>query len=240
MMSSLHCLVLFSLLIYSEELTISSDQATDAEIGKHVTLKCTFDSVANSNPTVVWEKAGVDGTVYKYKENKDDLSKQHVNYTGRTELNGSSIHSGAASLTLKNVNIWDEGTYTCRISASNGFDAKSVNLFVWAQVIDGLHISLTPDEMLLCHSLGWYPAPEITWSDTSGNILDKDCDTTLTTDNNGFFNVSHVLKQHNLEDQYICSIKHKWMAKPQHIRAAFSLGGKNMLHFVAENNSPGL
>ncbi|XP_067849049.1 V-set domain-containing T-cell activation inhibitor 1 [Heptranchias perlo] len=220
-MPSLHCLVffLFLLFICCETITVSSDKHSVAEVGKDVTLTCIFEG--DSNPTVIWEKEGVTGTVHMYLNNKDDFSEQHVNYTKRTEVHGSSASKGNASLTLKNVRIWDEGSYKCSVNTNKGFGEAEVNLNVWAKSNDGIHISRKSDEVLSCQSSGWYPAPTVTWHDKSGNNLNKDGKLTLTIDNNGLYNMTHDLKQHrNSKNQYICTIKHKWME--DRIRVVFS------------------
>ncbi|XP_041067464.1 V-set domain-containing T-cell activation inhibitor 1-like [Carcharodon carcharias] len=226
MMLSLCCLLLcFS---HVEMFTVSSDQHIAAEAAKDVTIKCTFTGNGDSNPTVIWEKVGVSQTVHKYQENKNDFSEQHSNYTKRTELRGSLVNKGDASLTLKNVNIWDEGTYMCRVSTHGGFGEASVDLSVWATNNDGIHIFWKSEhdrEVLSCQSEGLYPEPKVSWVDKYGQNLDEDCETTLTRDDKGLFKVQHDLKKwHDSRNQYICSVHHEFHAVPQLARVAFTDG----------------
>ncbi|XP_078088798.1 V-set domain-containing T-cell activation inhibitor 1-like [Mustelus asterias] len=228
-MMLLLCSLLFGLLFgHIETFIVSSDEDIAAEIGNHVILNCAFDSHGDSNPTVIWQKIGLDQTVHKYRENENDFSEQHKNYTKRTELHG--VNKGDASLTLKNVNIWDEGTYKCSVYNDNGFGDVLIHLSVWAQCTDGIHIVWKSDgngnDMLSCQSSGWYPKPEVSWKDKHGNDLNEFAEVTLTRDNNGFFSVEHDLKQdHDSKNQYICSKKHQWMTEPLRARAVFTDGG---------------
>ncbi|XP_067896839.1 V-set domain-containing T-cell activation inhibitor 1 [Heterodontus francisci] len=241
MMLSQCFLVLFWLFSHVETVTVSTDQHTGAEIGKHVILKCTFDQIDN-NPTVMWEKVGVKQTVHQYKGNVDDFSEQHGNYTKRTEIDGSTIKKGDASLTLKNVNIWDEGIYKCSVSNDHGFGEAFMNLSVWAKSTVGIRIlwKSNGSDVLSCQSSGWYPAPDVTWSDTFGNNLYKDCETKMIRDSSGLFHVSHDLKQmHNSQSQYVCSIQHEWMAEPERTRVAFT-DGATMIRMDDGKGSPDL
>ncbi|XP_038657939.1 V-set domain-containing T-cell activation inhibitor 1 isoform X2 [Scyliorhinus canicula] len=208
---------------------VSTDQHTAAEVGKQVVLRCTCDSNGDSNPTVIWEKVGVEQTVHLYRGNVDDLQEQHKNYTKRTGLHAISANKGDASLTLKNVNIWDEGKYRCSVSNGNGFGEAFVDLAVWAINAEDMHILWKQDgsgrDFLSCQTSGWYPKPTVSWNDKNGNDLNGVSETTMTRDENGFFHVQYDLKQqHDSSNQYICSVKHKWMAAPERTRAAFTDG----------------
>ncbi|XP_051869732.1 V-set domain-containing T-cell activation inhibitor 1 [Pristis pectinata] len=218
-----------SLLLASvDSFQISCEQATDVEIGKDVTFNCTFECDGTCTPTVKWEKDHDAGILYEYKESKSDFSKQHANYSGRIEVSTDSINNGKVFLTLKNVSIWDEGTYIFRISTDGGFGKEDVHLSVWANM-DDIHIFWESDsEVLSCMSSGWYPAPEVKWKDKFGNDLNEHSEKILMRESNGYFNVSHSLKLFDEQNQYICSIWHKWMDKPKQTRVIFS-DGKSLI-----------
>lgn len=228
MMMSLCSLLLCLLFGHIETFTVSFNEQTTSEVGKHVILKCNFNSNGDSNPTVIWEKVGVDQTVHKYSRNRNDLSEQHKNYTKRTELHGISVDKGDASLTLKNVNIWDEGSYKCSVNNDNGFGEVLMHLSVWAHSTE-IYIVWKSDgsgnDILSCQSSGWYPEPEVSWKDKDGNNLNDVSETNMTRGSDGFFSVEHDLKQkHDSKNQYICSKKHKMMAKTHRARAVFTDG----------------
>lgn len=212
--------LVFSILFASADAFITCEPATVVEIGKDVTFKCTFECDNPCVPRVRWEKDQVAGILYEYKEDKNDVSKQHANYSGRIEVVTSSFKEGKAFLTLKNVDIWDEGKYIVRISTDDGYGVGFVQLSVWAA--DPIKLFWNSEmDMLSCQSSGWYPAPTVEWKDKPGNDLNKHSEITMR-EHNGHFNVTHDLKVFDEQNQYICSMWHKWMKKQT--RAVFSKG----------------
>ncbi|XP_032889368.1 V-set domain-containing T-cell activation inhibitor 1 isoform X2 [Amblyraja radiata] len=211
--------LVFSILFASAD-AFTCEPAIDVEIGKDVTFNCTFECDNPCVPWVIWKKDQVAGILYEYKEDKSDVSKQHANYSGRIEVDTSSFKEGKAFLTLKNVEIWDEGKYIVSNSTDNGYGAGFVQLSVWAATPIKLFWNSKMD-MLSCQSSGWYPAPTVEWKDKSGNNLNKHSEI-IMRETNGHFNVIHNLKVFDKQNQYICSMWHKWMKKEY--RAAFSEG----------------
>ncbi|XP_048397144.1 V-set domain-containing T-cell activation inhibitor 1-like [Stegostoma tigrinum] len=227
MLRALCCLILLQFPQF-EAFDVICDQDVVTAVGKDVTLKCTFGK-GDSNPTVIWEKVGEEQSVHEYRNDADDFSEQHRNYTKRTALGGSRVKGGDASLTLKNVNVWDEGRYKCSVNIIDGFGDATVVLSVWARGSGNVGIVWKSNgdngDVLTCQSSGLYPAPEIKWEDKHGKNLNEVSETNLTRDKNGLYSVDHYLKQnHDSKNQYICSVWHKYMGKPQRARVAFTDG----------------
>ncbi|XP_072441326.1 V-set domain-containing T-cell activation inhibitor 1-like [Chiloscyllium punctatum] len=244
MMLSLCCLLLSLLFPQFETFTLTCDRYIDSEIGKTVILKCSFESRSNSNPVVIWEKVGEKQTIHEYRDNRDDFSEQHKNYTKRTAIAGNAVNRGDASLTLKDVNVWDEGTYKCYVSTNHGFDDEIIELSVWAKGTGDIHISWQTDgdnnDVLTCKYSGLYPVPKISWKDTHGNDLNSINKTNPSRDENGLYHVEHYLKrERDDKNQYVCSVHHKWMAKPKAARAVFT-NGHNMIQLDDGEPSPDL
>ncbi|XP_069745315.1 V-set domain-containing T-cell activation inhibitor 1-like [Narcine bancroftii] len=221
--------LLCSLLISSiDAFHLSCQQETNVEIGKDVTFECTFDCEGACDPAVKWEKEHVAGTLFEYRKNKSDFRKQNANYSGRIKVSERSINNGKAFLTLRNVNIWDEGIYVCSVSTDSGYGDGFVHLFVWAA--PDIQVFWNPNsEVLSCQSSGWYPEPEVEWMDKHGNNLNKSSEIKVMRESIGFVNVSNNLKVDNEKNHYICSKWHKWIQTPKRIRVAFS-DGKTLIH----------
>ncbi|XP_078265241.1 V-set domain-containing T-cell activation inhibitor 1-like [Rhinoraja longicauda] len=218
--------LVFSILFVCADAFTTCEPATDTEIGKDVTFKCTFECNHPCAPRVRWEKDQVAGSLYEYKEDKSDVSKQHANYSGRINVDALSFKEGKALFTLKNVQIWDEGKYIVSISTNNGYGVEIVQLSVWAA--GGINVNWDLEmEMLSCWSSGWYPAPKVEWKDKSGTDLKKYSETIIERESNGHFNVTHNLNGFNEQNQYVCSKWHKWMKKQT--RVGFT-DGKHALH----------
>ncbi|XP_055500206.1 V-set domain-containing T-cell activation inhibitor 1 [Leucoraja erinacea] len=225
--------LVFSILFASADAFTTCERATDVEIGKDVTFKCTFECDNPCVPWVRWEKDQDAGILYEYKEDKSDVSKQHANYSGRIEVDTSSFKEGKAFLTLKNVEIWDEGKYIVSVSTDNGYGPGFVLLSVWAAA-DHVRVIMNSEmDMLSCQSSGWYPAPTVEWKDKSGNDLNKHSEI-IMREPNGHFNVTHNLKEYDIQNQYICSMWHKRMTKQ--FRVVFS-NGHRLIHVDRKKSS---
>ncbi|XP_062906791.1 V-set domain-containing T-cell activation inhibitor 1 isoform X1 [Mobula hypostoma] len=206
---------------------VGCEQEPTTEIGRSVTLECSFDCNGQCTPAVKWEKNPGSEILYEYKESKSDFSNQHANYSKRIEVDENSINNGKAFLTLKNVHLWDEGDYVFFVSTDGGYGEASVHLPVWAST-DGIHVSWDSDsDILSCQSSGWYPAPEVTWKDRHGNALTVHNEIKLR-ESDGYFNVTNDLKVIDKMNHYICSMKHNWMDKPKQTRVIFS-DGKHLI-----------
>ncbi|KAM6449024.1 butyrophilin subfamily 3 member A2-like [Liasis olivaceus] len=140
---------------------------------KEVILPCLVDTLqplAKANIKIQWileksEKIEVKNYDRKHGETQDRR------YEGRTELFASQINRGNMSLLLRNISLFDQGLYTCKIYLDNWYDKVVVQLVLAANGGDptitlanykGQGIGLT------CSSEGWYPRPQVLWLDSKG------------------------------------------------------------------------
>ncbi|KAM6451963.1 butyrophilin subfamily 3 member A2-like [Liasis olivaceus] len=140
---------------------------------KEVILPCvleTLNPIANASLRIQWileksEKIEVKNYNRKHGETQDRR------YEGRTELFASEINNGNMSLLLRNISLFDQGLYTCKIYLDDWYYMILVQLVLAANGDDptitlvdykGQGIGLT------CSSEGWYPRPQALWLGSRG------------------------------------------------------------------------
>ncbi|XP_015746290.1 butyrophilin subfamily 1 member A1-like [Python bivittatus] len=140
---------------------------------KEVILPCVLETlkpIANASFRIQWileksEKIEVKNYNRKHGETQDRR------YQGRTELFASEINKGNMSLLLRNISLFDQGLYTCKIYLDDWYYMILVQLVLVANGGDptitladykGQGIGLT------CSSEGWYPRPQALWLDSRG------------------------------------------------------------------------
>ncbi|KAG8449739.1 hypothetical protein GDO86_016399 [Hymenochirus boettgeri] len=112
--------------------------------------------------------------VHLYRGGKDESEGQMKEYEGRTELKKEDIKQGKVSIIIFNVVSFDEGTYRCYFQSKDYHDATGLNLIVSAAgsgpflLIEDYY---NEGIRAVCESNDWYPRPEVTWRDGSGNPL---------------------------------------------------------------------
>uniref|UniRef100_A0A8C3HCG6 Ig-like domain-containing protein n=1 Tax=Chrysemys picta bellii TaxID=8478 RepID=A0A8C3HCG6_CHRPI len=89
--------------------------------GEDIILNCSFQSELNHQPlNITWKKEEEEGPhllVHRYCSELDPLKTQDEAYRGRTQLYPERFREGNASLRLKNVQLADDGIYTCHVKA---------------------------------------------------------------------------------------------------------------------------
>ncbi|XP_069801047.1 butyrophilin-like protein 2 [Dendropsophus ebraccatus] len=139
------------------------------QVGDSVTLQCTFTLKLSQSISVVWEKVGDTGDVYRYENGEVSLNQQNPNFRGRTSLFPSQLPAGNASLRISEVQANDAGVYRCTITNSLRKVEGELRLNVRAY---STVISEDLGTTLRCLSPSWYPRPTVQWLDgTSGRDL---------------------------------------------------------------------
>ncbi|KAL6100416.1 vtcn1 [Pungitius sinensis] len=185
----------------------SNNMAPVANLGDDVLLSCYVD--ASSPPakfrdvSVTWEKAGLTGPVYRYRDGAPSLADQDPQFNGRAQLFPGALVTGNASLLLRAVRRSDGGEYTCRISSSGGGGALAIKLKTAAFSAPAFKITAG---VLAAEAPRWFPKPNVTWQDAGGGALSGN--TTLDDLGLGVFRVVSTLAV-NASDTYSCRIENE-------------------------------
>uniref|UniRef100_A0A3B3X0L3 Ig-like domain-containing protein n=1 Tax=Poecilia mexicana TaxID=48701 RepID=A0A3B3X0L3_9TELE len=149
----------------SETFTVSIKSPVSVQRGHTAILPCwlTFSESAEDMEVHWYQRSDeYDTPVLLYKERAFDYSSQKASYAGRVsfglkEETSGGLKAGDVSLKLENVTIEDAGKYICLVSSFDDYDSATISLTVMK---DDNKVNVS------CQSDGWYPKPELSWSDS--------------------------------------------------------------------------
>ncbi|XP_038157822.1 butyrophilin subfamily 2 member A1-like [Cyprinodon tularosa] len=160
----------------SDTFTVSVRSPITVQRGQTAILPCWRSSSQSAEDLEVRWYLGGDGfdtPVMLYKGKAFDQTSQKASYAGRVsfglkEGTSGGLKSGDVSLKLENAMIEDTGTYTCFLSSSEEYASAAVSLTVTETGRHPLLSAVIKDDNnvnISCESEGWYPKPELHWSD---------------------------------------------------------------------------
>ncbi|XP_041088030.1 butyrophilin subfamily 2 member A2-like, partial [Polyodon spathula] len=182
--------------------------------GEDSILPCQLStSISAEDFEVRWYRERFDDLVYQYKGGKELTQQQSKEYQGRASLLNQQPGSGVLSLVLKKVRVSDEGKYTCFAGTSKWYEEPNMELQVQAfGSAPVIHIEehLKRFITLSCLSLGWYPQPEMYWTDGAGRNVTALTQPSVQRDRNGLYSIrSHVQVKKNSNDRVSCLVIQK-------------------------------
>uniref|UniRef100_A0A087XMP4 Ig-like domain-containing protein n=1 Tax=Poecilia formosa TaxID=48698 RepID=A0A087XMP4_POEFO len=163
--------------MFSETFTVSIKSPVSVQRGHTAILPCwlTFSESAEDMEVHWYQRSDeYDTPVLLYKERAFDYSSQKASYAGRVSLGlkeetSGGLKAGDVSLKLENVTIEDAGKYICLVSSFDDYDSATISLSVTETGHQPLLSAVMKDDNKVnvsCQSDGWYPKPELSWSDS--------------------------------------------------------------------------
>ncbi|XP_007944775.1 HERV-H LTR-associating protein 2 [Orycteropus afer afer] len=134
-------------------------------------LPCSF----KSGPEVVIHWKIQDSYVHSYYKDTDQLERQDTRYANRTSLFHRDIHNGNASLSLRRLNLQDEGIYICYAGTTSSLPvSQKVVLKVGAFHMPMMKLETSSmHSPLTCSMLEVAPRPNITWQEDNKIISEN-------------------------------------------------------------------
>ncbi|XP_019212302.1 hepatitis A virus cellular receptor 2 isoform X2 [Oreochromis niloticus] len=108
-----HCALLFCCIIFM--VSASADQKNiSATVGESVTLPCRAPD--NSIRAILWSRPDLEPKyILLYRDKQIDPEEQHPYFKSRVDLKDGQMKDGDVSLMIRNVMIFDSGTYECQV-----------------------------------------------------------------------------------------------------------------------------
>ncbi|XP_047204804.1 polymeric immunoglobulin receptor-like [Girardinichthys multiradiatus] len=151
------------------------------DVYEDVILPCSFNT-SFTDKSFDWKKDGKD--VFFFENGKFKHLSQDEQFKGRVSHFLDELKCGNASITIKQVNLSDSGTYTCLYIDGKEEGPRQINLTVEYILKDRsggkingafakpsafrLHIN-GEGALLRCEVLGASPEPTVVWYDSDGN-----------------------------------------------------------------------
>ncbi|XP_069508848.1 butyrophilin subfamily 1 member A1-like isoform X2 [Ambystoma mexicanum] len=176
---------------------------------------------------VRWFKGQYDDSVHVHRDGQDWNEEQMADYKGRTELIKDGIRVGNVSLIIHNVSSSDSGQYSCFLDAGDFYEKAVMELKV-AALGSSPHVYLEDSAdggvQLVCRSSGWYPPPEVWWTDYQGKNLTSFSEV-KPGDGSLLFNIKTTITANGNSSTFSCFIKNptltEWKQSTTHISDNF-------------------
>ncbi|XP_051843899.1 erythroid membrane-associated protein isoform X1 [Antechinus flavipes] len=179
-------------------------------LGTKAELHCPLSVwMAPESVEVKWlrtPESQISQAVHVYRNGQDLYGEQMPQYKGRTALVKDN-QEDSFILEIYNVRLEDQGEYYCQIQAGSLSKNASVKMDVAALGLDP-YIHMENYEagqiQLVCRSLGWFPKPQVQWTDAHGEILPSE---TQYLDKEGLFQMeASVTVRDGSSGNMTCSI----------------------------------
>uniref|UniRef100_H3AD98 Ig-like domain-containing protein n=1 Tax=Latimeria chalumnae TaxID=7897 RepID=H3AD98_LATCH len=196
------------------------DLVIRAVFGEDIILQCQLDPpIIATDMEVRWFTSDFTNPVHLYRNKKDDYQVQNTAYRERTVLSKEGLVTGTISLSLRNIGFTDEGTFTCLVKSGTWDEESDIEVKVGVLAFNESELELNGYELsgfyygirLLCKSEGWYPKPEIHWTNENGENLTTLSNSTIEQNAAGFFTVeSHIKVIKGFEIIVSCVLKNRF------------------------------
>ncbi len=129
-------------------------------VGQNATLPCNAGD--ESIRAVEWTRSGMKEYVLFYRNGRSDTTEQMSSFKDRVQLMDSELKDGDVSVTLKNLEKTDEGTYECRVAL--GGSGRHKRAIIGAEPLKVVELKVSgPGEFgnfsvvsVLCCSCSWF------------------------------------------------------------------------------------
>ncbi|KAM6326892.1 butyrophilin subfamily 3 member A3-like isoform 1-T2 [Alca torda] len=149
----------------SENFEVTSPKNVMGVVGQDTILPCHISSTKPlENIELQWKKI-TDGYIEDIHIYRQFGDKPMQKYLGRTSVPTDGFATGNVSLTLKNVQPADEGTYSCFVKSLD-WSADTATMLSVAGTSEVFFEILGPQGNgleLACRSQGWFPKPTVQW-----------------------------------------------------------------------------
>lgn len=158
---------------FAQEFTvIAPPDPIVAVLGGEVLLPCRVSPAMSAEDMELrWFRSKFSEAVFIYQDRLEQKEEQMAPYAGRTSLVRDLLIQGEAAVRIQNVNVSDNGLYTCFFRKGGFYEEASLELKV-AGVGSAPQVRITgPEEdgvRVVCTASGWFPKPQVQWRDLSG------------------------------------------------------------------------
>ncbi|XP_072801395.1 butyrophilin subfamily 1 member A1-like isoform X1 [Vicugna pacos] len=155
-----------------EFLVVGPSEPIVAVLGRDVALPCRVSpTMSVEDMELRWFRSKFSEAVFIYQNRQEQNEEQVAQYAGRTSLVRDHLTQGGAAVHIHNVQVSDNGLYTCFFRKGGFYEEAILELKV-AGVGSAPAVRITgPEEdgvRVVCTASGWFPKPQVQWRDLHG------------------------------------------------------------------------
>ncbi|MBV99497.1 Butyrophilin-like protein 2, partial [Eschrichtius robustus] len=154
---------------------IGSAHPTLVMVGEDALLTCQLlPKRTTMHMEVRWYRSELSTPVFLYRDGAEVTEMQMQEYRDRVEWIEDNVTEGSVALKIHNIRPSDHGQYWCRFQEGNYCGETSLLLKVAGLGSDPyIHMdgSVESGLQLVCTAKGWFPEPQISWQDITGEKL---------------------------------------------------------------------
>ncbi|XP_062043149.1 butyrophilin subfamily 3 member A2-like [Lepus europaeus] len=153
-------------------MVIGPSEPIVAVLGDDAILPCSlFPAISAEHMELRWIRSHFVETVFIYRNRQEQKEDQMPEYTGRTSLVKDFLTQGQAALHIHNVQVSDNGMYSCFFEEGGYYEGANLELKV-AGLGSAPQVHIEGPEQdgvrVVCKASGWFPKPQVQWTDLSG------------------------------------------------------------------------
>ncbi|XP_040843507.1 butyrophilin-like protein 1, partial [Ochotona curzoniae] len=187
----------FSVSVSTDEFLVAgpSDPIV-AELDGDATLPCFLYPAMNAEDMKLqWFRSRFSEAVFVYQNGQEQNERQMPQYAGRTSLVKDFLSLGQAAVHINNIQVSDNGKYTCFFQKGDYYEEAILELKV-AGLGSSPQVHIEGPEKdgvrVVCKASGWFPKPQVQWRDVRGEKF-LEFSEAHTQDAAGLFSVEAAL-----------------------------------------------
>ncbi|XP_028633838.1 butyrophilin subfamily 3 member A2-like [Grammomys surdaster] len=182
-----------------------------AELGGEAILPCSvFPAMSVENMEELrWFRTRFSEAVLVYRDQEEQKEGQMPGYLQRTSLVKDHFHQGKAAVRIQDVQASDSGIYICHFKQGVFYEEAILELKVAAMgSVPEVYIKGPEDGgvSVVCLTSGWYPKPQVHWTDSRGENLSASSETHLENAEGLFSTETSLVVRDSSVGNVTCSI----------------------------------
>ncbi|XP_058521029.1 butyrophilin-like protein 1 [Ochotona princeps] len=143
-----------------------------AVLGGDATLPCSLSPAMNAEDMELrWFRSKFSEAVLVYQNGQEQNEELMPQYAGRTSLVRDFLSLGQAAVRIRNIQVSDNGKYTCFFQKGDYYEEDILELKV-AGLGSAPQVHIEGPEKdgvrVVCKVSGWFPKPQVQWRDVRG------------------------------------------------------------------------
>ncbi|XP_047590608.1 butyrophilin subfamily 1 member A1-like isoform X2 [Lutra lutra] len=200
-------------------LVIGPSEPIVAMLGTDTVLPCRVSPAMNvESMELRWFRSQFSEAVYVYKDGMEQAGEQLVDFKGRAELVKDYITEGRVAVRIYGLRISDNGIYKCFFQKGSDYEEATLELKVIGLGSGPRVFMVGPEDKgikLTCTGKGWFPQPEVQWTDARGEKIPS-LSEDENQDDDGLFQIeASLIVRDSSKTEVSCSMKNPFFGQEQ-------------------------